>query len=72
MELQQTVVDEWKAASADGKLTEDEVMELGIMLIQKATAKMSEPTKNLLQAVGVDLAALIQGAGEAMIRELKK
>ena len=72
MELQQTVVDEWKAASADGKLTEDEVMELVIMLIQKATAKMSEPTKNLLQAVGVDLAALIQGAGEAMIRELKK
>ena len=72
MELQQTVVDEWKAASADGKLTEDEVMELGIMLIQKATAKMSEPAKNLLQAAGVDLAALIQGAGEAMIRELKK
>ena len=43
-----------------------------MMLIQKATVKMSEPAKNLLQAAGIDLAALIQGAGEAMIRELKK
>lgn len=72
LELQQTVVDKWKAASADGKLTEDEVKELGVMLIQKTMEKMSASANNLLTSAGVDIAAIIKGAGEAMIQSMKK
>lgn len=72
LELQQTVVDKWKAASADGKLTEDEVKELGVMMIQKTMEKMSASANNLLTSAGVDIAAIIKGAGEAMIQSMKK
>lgn len=70
--LQQTVVEKWKAASADGKLTEEEVTQLGIMLVQKTMEKMSEPAKNLLRSAGVDIIAIIKDAGEAMILGLKQ
>lgn len=72
LELQQTVVDQWKAASADGKLSEDEIKELGVMLIQKTMEKMSASANNLLVSAGVDITAIIKGAGEAMIQSMKK
>lgn len=72
LELQQTVVDAWKAAHEDRKLTEDEVQELGMLLVNKTMAKMSDAAKNLLTAAGVDLTAMIIGAGEAMIQSMKK
>lgn len=71
LELQQTVVDGWKAASADGKLTSDEISELGSMLLEKTMAKMSDTTKNLLNSAGVDISAIIKGAGEAFINRMK-
>lgn len=72
LELQQTVVDGWKSASADGKLSQDEIKALGDMLIQKTTEKMSDSAKNLLTSAGVDITAIITGAGEAMIQSMKK
>ena len=60
LELQQTVVDGWKAASADGKLSKDEITQLGTMLIDKTMEKMSDSAKNLLTAAGVDITAIIK------------
>lgn len=70
LELQQTVVEGMKAAAQDGKLTEDEITELSIMLLNKTKQKMSLPSIKLLEAAAVDVNALIRGAGEALIAEL--
>ena len=70
MELQQTVVEGMKAAAKDGKLTEDEITELSIMLLNKTKQQMSLPAIQLLEAASVDVNALIRGAGEALIAEL--
>jgi hypothetical protein len=72
MELQQTMVDGMKAAHEDGKLTEDEINELGKLLLEKAMAQMSEPAKNLLASTGVDVCAIITAAGEAVIGQMKR
>ncbi len=71
LELQQTTVDGLKEASADGKLTQDEITELGKLLVDGAMAKMSDATKNLLNSAGVDITAIIRGAGEALINRMK-
>lgn len=71
-ELQQTIVDGWKAANADGKLTDDEIKHLGSLLVQKSIEKLSEPTKKLLTSAGVDISAIITGVGEAMIQSMKQ
>ena len=70
--LQQTTVEAMKAASEDGKLTQAEIEHLGALLLEKALAQISEPSKNLLAAAGKDVCAIIQDAGEAMITALKK
>lgn len=72
LELQQTVVEGWKAASTDGKLSQDEIAELGKMLVQKTMEKMSDSAKSLLTSAGVDITAIITGAGEAMIQSMKR
>lgn len=71
-ELQQTVVGAMKNAHADNKLTKDEIEKLGIMLIDKTIEKLSVPTYDLITAAGVDIEALIKGAGEAWILKLKE
>lgn len=71
LELQQTVVDNLKAASADGKLTKEEVAELKELLLDGAMDKLSDTAKNMLTAAGVDISAVIRGAGEAFIRQMK-
>ena len=71
LELQQTTVEGMKKAHEDGKLTKDEITELGKLLIDGAMAKMSDTSKNLLNAAGVDISAIIRGAGEALIARMK-
>lgn len=71
LELQQTTVEGLKKASADGKLTKDEIAELGKALMEGAMAKMSTSAVNLLNAAGVDLSKIIQGAAEAYIASMK-
>lgn len=70
-ELQQTTVDKLKAGRADGKLTEDEIEALGNSLVEKTLEKMSAPAVKLLNAAGVDIVALIHGAGENFIHLTK-
>lgn len=72
LELQQTTVEGWKAANADGKLTDFEIKELGVLLLDKTLAKLNEPTVELLKAAGMDIEAMIHGAAEALIARLKE
>lgn len=69
--LQQEFVLGWKAASADGKLTEDEVQELGLMLLEKTLKKLSAPAMKVLEAAGKDITAIIRDAAEAWILDMK-
>lgn len=70
-ELQQTTVDALKAASADGKLTQEEISNLGKLLLDGALAKMSDSGINVLKAANVDVNAIITGVGEALIARIK-
>lgn len=70
LELQQTVVEGMKAAAEDGKLSDDEVESLCIMLMTKTKDKMSLSAIRLLEAAAVDVNALIRGAGEALIERM--
>lgn len=71
-ELQQTTVDSLKAASADGKLTKDEIRALGELLIEKATEQLSDPAAETLKAAGVDIDGMIHSIAEACIAEIKR
>ena len=70
-ELQQTMVEHLKAASADGKLTDAEITALGKALVEGTINKLSTPAHNLLAAAGVDLLDLIHGAAEDWLTEMK-
>ena len=71
LELQQTVVDDLKAASADGKLTQDEITVLGKKLLEGTLQKMSDSGIDVLKAANVDINAIVTGAGEALIARIK-
>lgn len=71
-ELQQKYVEKWKAANADGKLTDEEVATLNRYLMDTVLAKLSEPAKKILVAAGKDLTAMIKGAAQAAILQMKK
>ena len=70
-ELKQTVVDGMKAASKDGKLTKDEIAQLGQLLFEKTTAKLSASAMDVLTAAQVDISALITGTAEHLIGQMK-
>ena len=71
-ELQQTVVDGLREASADGKLTQEEITNLGKLLLEGTLAKMSESGIGVLKAANVDINAIVTGAGEALIAKIKE
>ena len=70
-ELKQTVVDGMKAAHADGKLTNDEIAQLGQLLFKMTTAKLSASAMDVLTAAQVDISALITGTAEQLIGQMK-
>ena len=70
-ELKQTVVDGMKAANKDGKLTKDEIAQLGNLLYEKTTAKLSASAMDVLTAAQVDISALITGTAEQLIGQMK-
>ena len=70
-ELKQTVVDDMKAASKDGKLTKDEIVQLGQLLFEKTTAKLSASAMDVLTAAQVDISALTTGTAEQLIGNMK-
>ena len=71
LELQQTVVDGLKEVHADGKLTQEEISDLGKKLLDGALAKMSDSGISVLKAANVDINAIVTGAGEALIAKMK-
>lgn len=70
--LQQTIVDNLKAASKDGKLTKDEILMLGDAVLEITEAKLSDSVKGLLVAAKVDIEALIKSAAESYVRDMKQ
>ena len=70
-ELKQTVVDGMKSAHKDGKLTNVEIAQLGQLLYEKTTAKLSASAMDVLTAAQVDISALITGAAEHLISSMK-
>lgn len=70
-ELQQTLVNEYKAASEDGKLEPNEISQLKDMLLKKTVEKLSAPAYALLKSAAVDVNSLITGVGEAWIERMK-
>ena len=70
-ELKQTVVDGMKAAHKDGKLSKEEIAQLGHLLFEKTTAKLSASAMDVLTAAQVDISALITGAAEHLIGQMK-
>ena len=71
LELQQTVVDDLKAAAVDGKLTKEEIANLKNDLLAMSMAKLSNASVKVLTAAGVDISAIITGAAEAMVGQMK-
>lgn len=72
LDLKQTIVDDLKKAAKDGKLTPEEIADLGVNLLSVTIAKLSIPTIKLLEAAKIDISALIKSAGEAYIGVLKR
>jgi hypothetical protein len=70
--LQQQLVEGMKAANEDGKLTEQEIQQLGVMLLNTAMRKLSDPAKEILIAAGKDITAIIHDAAEAWIQKNHK
>ena len=70
-ELKQTVVDGMKAAHKDGKLSKEEIAQLGHLLFEKTTAKHSASAMDVLTAAQVDISALITGTAEHLIAGMK-
>ena len=70
-ELQQTTVDGLKEASADGKLSMQEIEALGLTLVDKAKKQLSDPAADTLVAAGVDIESMIHSIAEAWIASIK-
>ena len=70
-ELKQTVVDGMKAAHKDGKLTQEEITQLGQLLYEKTMAKLSASAMDVLTAAQVDISAMITGTAEQLIGQMK-
>lgn len=71
-ELQQTIVGDLKASRPDGKLTPEDVDDLGFRLLKTVKIKVDEASKALIEAAGIDLNALITGECEAFLDRMKK
>lgn len=71
-DLQQTVVEGLKAASVDGKLSDEEIYDLGKMLVMKVSEQLSDPASNTIQAAGIDMTEAIHSIAEAYIAKIKR
>ena len=71
-ELQQTTVDNLKAASADGKLSKSDIEYLGKQLVDKVAKGLSAPAIDTLNAAEIDVESMIHSFAEAWIAEIKR
>ena len=70
-ELQQTIVDDLKKSRPGGKLTPEDVDDLGFRLLNMVKIKVDIASQELIKAAGIDLDALITGECEAFLNRLK-
>ena len=70
--LQQTLVDGWKATAPSGKLSPAQIEVLKSRVFVDSMALLSGPTKQLLDAAKIDTQKLISGAAELILIDLKK
>lgn len=70
--LQQTLVDEWKEVSPNGKLTPEQVVELKQKVITITLEQLGQPILDLLAAAKIDVEAMITNAAESYINQLKR
>lgn len=70
-ELQQTTVEKLKAAHEDGKLTQEEISDLGKALLDITESKLADSVKGLLVGAKIDLENLIKSTAESYIDKLK-
>lgn len=70
--LQQTLVDEWKSSSPDGKLTPQQVVELKQKVVTITLEQLGQPVLDLLAAAKIDIEAMITNAAESYINQLKR
>ena len=52
-------------------MTKDEIAQLGRLLFEKTTAKLSASAMDVLTAAQVDISALITGTAEHLIGQMK-
>lgn len=71
-DLQQTVVEGLKDASVDGKLSQEEIYDLGKMLVMKVTEQLSDPASTTIKAAGIDMTEAIHSIAEAYIARIKR
>lgn len=71
-DLQQTVVEGLKAASADGKLSDEDIYDLGRLLVRKTSEQLSNPAASTLKAAGIDIENMIHSIAEAYIERIKR
>ena len=69
--LQQTLVDGYKEAAPDGKLTPDQILELKQKTLEITMGTLGQPILDLLLAAKIDVSGLITNAAEAYINEMK-
>ena len=70
-ELQQTIVNDLKANRPGGKLTPQDIDDLGFRLLTLVKIKLDTATQEIVTASGADLDALITGECEAFLNRLK-
>ena len=71
-DLQQTIVENLKAASADGKLSQEDIYDLGKLLVMKVKEQLSNPASTTIQAAGIDMTEAIHSIAEAYIAKIKR
>lgn len=71
-DLQQTIVEGLKAASVDGKLSNEEIYDLGRLLMQKVKEQISNPASETIKAAGIDMEEMIHSIAEAYIERIKR
>ncbi len=70
-ELQQTLVDGWKEANADGKLTDDEVYRLKKESLSLVKKRIGPAAQEVISTAGIDLEDRIMAGIQAAITEMK-
>lgn len=69
--LKQTLVDDWKAASKDGKLTAAQRTTLQDKLVGMTIDALSPDAYEVLKAASLDITQIIIDTGEAVLAEIK-